>query len=50
MPHLFAGAIGLDTNPRSPRTVPLDATEIVEMIVLASHLPRIVGSRTGGAT
>ena len=44
--HLFAGAIGLYKNPHSHRTVELEATETVEMIVLASHLLRIVDSRS----
>ncbi len=43
--HLVAGALGSYKNPHSHRKVKLAVYESVEMIILASHLLKIVESR-----
>lgn len=45
MAHFFAGAIGLYKNPSSHRIVKIEAAEAVEIIMVASHLMRIVDDR-----
>ncbi len=45
--NLFSGAYGLYRNPHGHRNVDIDQTEAVEMIILASHLFKIVEIRHG---
>ena len=44
--HLFSGAIGSYKNPHSHRNIVISPDEAVEMIILASHLLRIIDSKS----
>jgi len=48
--HLVAGALGSYKNPHSHRKVKLSAEEAVEMIILGSHLLKIVDTRTNSGS
>jgi hypothetical protein len=49
MANLFAGAIALYKNPQSHRYVPTEPIDAAEVIVLASHLLRMVDRLSSGA-
>jgi len=47
--NLFAGAIGMCKNPTSHRNVDVEADAAAELVVLASHLLRIVDTRVAAS-